>query len=403
MLDPEYILKISEGAEEIAGELSSALLSQVIKRLLIRMKSEDEIIFSSADKYALKTLQDAGILLKDITKIIAKYTNKERSEIRRAYEDAGIKAVKNDNDLYRLAGISPTVLKQSPHLIRLLQRNYEATMGEWDNYTRTTAEVYQQSFIQACDSVYLQVATGGVGYSSALMDAVARMVSQDVKSVIYTRPDGTISQTASIEVATLRAVRTGVNQACAQITGFTAHDHGIYQFLTSAHYGARPTHAVWQGKVFWVDWDELRRRTGINYGKAIPVPDEIKAKYDEFCASTDIGSVTGLCGANCRHSYSPFIEGLDYSPFPPIDAKENAKDYELSQKQRALERAIRKQKKTLNAWETAHQYAPDEKTSEEWKKEHAKQVVKLQKLNKGYREFCQKNGLKPQEFRLFVG
>ena len=360
MLDPEYILKISEGAEEIAGELSSALLSQVIKRLLIRMKSEDEIIFSSADKYALKTLQDAGILLKDITKIIAKYTNKERSEIRRAYEDAGIKAVKNDNDLYRLAGISPTVLKQSPHLIRLLQRNYEATMGEWDNYTRTTAEVYQQSFIQACDSVYLQVAT-------------------------------------------LRAVRTGVNQACAQITGFTVHDHGIYQFLTSAHYGARPTHAVWQGKVFWVDWDELRRRTGINYGKAIPVPDEIKAKYDEFCASTDIGSVTGLCGANCRHSYSPFIEGLDYSPFPPIDAKENAKDYELSQKQRALERAIRKQKKTLNAWETAHQYAPDEKTSEEWKKEHAKQVVKLQKLNKGYREFCQKNGLKPQEFRLFVG
>ena len=402
MLSPEYILRLSVGAEEVAGQLQSELISQIVTRLLTRLANEDEIKFSSTDKYAIKTLQDAGILLKDVQKQIAKYTKIQQKEIKKAFENAGIEAVKLDNKVYQQAGLSEFALQQSPHLIRLLQRNYEVTMGLWDNYTLTTADVVQQTFIQECNKVHTAVASTAVPYNTAIMDSVRRLVSQDIKSVIYTHPDGTVHRD-NIEVATLRAVRTGVNQACAYITAQTSHDDGIYMFGTSAHVGARPEHTVWQGKVFWVDWDELNRRTGVEYGDAIPVPDDIKARYQEFCEATDIGTVTGLCGANCRHSYYPFIEGLDYNPFPPIDQEENEKAYALSQEQRKKERAIRKQKQKIQGLEASINTAPNSQLQDKWQEQHRKAVKKLQEQNADYRKFCKDNDLKPQEFRLYTG
>lgn len=402
MLSPEYILRLSAGAEEVAGQLQNALVAQIVRRLLIRLRDEDEVRFSATDKYAVQTLEDAGFLLEDVIKLISKYTKIQRRVIKRAFEKAGIEAVEKDNEVYQRAGLSEFVLPQSPQLVRLLQRNYEVTMGLWDNYTLTTADVIQQTFIQECNRVHTEVASTAVPYNTAITNSVARLMAQDVKSVIYTHPDGSIHRD-NIEVATLRAVRTGVNQACAFITAQTSHDDGIYMFGTSAHVGARPEHAVWQGKIFWVDWRELERRTGVSYGGNIDVPDDIKGRYEEFCRATDIGTVTGLCGANCRHSYYPFIEGLDYNPFPPIDPEENERAYNISQQQRAKERAIRKQKQKVQSLEEGIKNAPNDEVRAKFEKLYAKARAKLKEKNLDYRAFCKENDLKLQEFRLYVG
>ena len=402
MLSPEYILRLSVGAEEVAGRLQSALIAQIISRLLARLQDEDEVRFSATDKYAIRTLEDAGILLEDVVKTISKYTKVQQREVRKAFEKAGIESVKKDDEIYRLAGLSEHVLEQSPHLVRLLQRNYEVTMGLWDNYTRTTADVVQQTFIQECNRVHTEVASTAVPYNTAIMNSVRRLASQNLESVIYTHPDGSVHKD-NIEVATLRAVRTGVNQACAYITAQTSHDDGIYMFGTSAHVGARPEHTVWQGKVFWVDWREFERRTGNSFGGNMNVPEDIKARYSEFCRSTDIGTVTGLCGANCRHSFYPYIEGLDYNPFPPIDPEENKKAYEISQEQRKKERSIRKEKQRIESLEASIDGAPNQELRDKFKKQYGKAKDRLRKKNLEYREFCKENDLKPQEFRLYVG
>ena len=402
MLTPDYILKLSYGAEEIAGEMMSAVMVQVIRRLLARLKSENELKFSPTDVYQIQTLEEAGILRSEIVKVIQKYTKKQAKEVQDAFEKAGLESVKYDNKIYQQAGLSATALTTSPHLTRLLQRNYEATMHLWDNYTRTTADVVQQSFIQECSKAYNEVASTVIPYNQAIMNSVARLMAQDVRSVLYTHPDGSIHRD-TIEVATFRAVRTGVNQACANITSQIAHDDGIYLFGTSAHIGARPEHYVWQGKVFWVDWDELNRRTGINFGDAIPVPDWAKIKYQEFCETTDIGTVTGLCGANCRHSYYPFIEGLDYVPFQDFDSQENAERYNNEQKARAKERAIRKSKKRIQGYEEAERSAPTAELKQKFADKRKKALERLRTQNEDYREFCKEKGLKAQELRLYVG
>lgn len=62
----------------------------------------------------------------------------------------------------------------------------------------------------------------------------------------------------------------------------------------TAHEGARPTHAVWQGRVY-------------HRGGAVVQDGE---RYEDFEAATDYGTGPGLCGWNCRHNFYPFYPGI---------------------------------------------------------------------------------------------
>lgn len=251
MLDPAYLQQISEGAENIAEQLHTDIVRRIIERIMIRIGRGDGYILTAQDKWQLELLQDAGYLREDIIKEIAKATKLQQSEIAAAMEDAGVRAIAYDDAIYRAAGLSPKPLTQSPFLIRLMQRNYEATMGEWQNFTRTTADAAQQAFIQACDKAYHLTASGAVSYTQAVSEAINDIVSN---GVVVRYPSG---HTDTIETATLRCVRTGIAQATAQITLARAKEMGVNLVLTSSHLGARPSHEIWQGQIFHVNWDEL--------------------------------------------------------------------------------------------------------------------------------------------------
>ena len=154
MLSPEYLLRVSEGGEAIAETLHNEIIKQIVERIAIRLDRGDDYILTPRDKWQIEVLQDAGLLREDIEKLLAKYTGLMQTEIAEAMEDAGVKALDYDDAVYRAAGLDPAPLTQSPHLIRIMQRNFEATVGEWLNFTRTTADACQKQFIKACDKAY---------------------------------------------------------------------------------------------------------------------------------------------------------------------------------------------------------------------------------------------------------
>ena len=319
MLNPDYLLHISEGAEEIAEQLHNEIVNRIVSRIMLRIGRGEDYLLTATDKWAIENLQQAGYLLEDIQQEIAKATKLQQTEIAEAMEDAGVKALDYDDKIYRDAGISPTPLTQSPELIRLMQRNYEATLGEWNNFTRTMAEESQRLFLNQLDMAYTLVSTGALSYTAAVKEVLNNIVSD---GVVVNYPTG---HSDTIETATLRAVRTGISQATAQIQVARMDEMDVDLVITSSHLGARPSHQVWQGKVF--------SRSG-------------KRKYPDFVESTGYGTVTGLCGANCRHSFSPYFEGMD-NPFEQFDSEENRKQYEKEQYQRKLERRIRKTKREV--------------------------------------------------------
>lgn len=390
MLKAEEIDAIANGSGELAKNLHDDIINAVLKRFIERMIMLSKVQFSAVDKWQLQVLQEAGYTLADIQKEIAKATRVQIREIKKAMQRAGIESLREDDKVYQLANFEKRA-DMSVEMTRIMETNYRRTLALWNNYTGTTANIASQWFIDACDRAYPLVVTGAMSYTEAIKIAIADLSYQGI-DVKY--PSG---HHDTLEVATLRAVRTAVAQTAGEVTSARANEYGIHLFLTSAHMGARPTHEVWQGKVFYVDWVELGKVIPIQYE---PVPDdyELKAKYPDFVEVTQIGTVTGLCGVNCRHSYMPYIEGVSYNPFEDIDKEENAEAYKNSQRARTMERAIRRNKRKLRGYEDWKKADPSVEANDEY----TKTLAQIRKQTAQYYQFCKEHDIKPSEIRLTI-
>ena len=387
MLDPRYLQHIAEGAEEISSELHSYIIRRIVDRMMIRIGRGEEYLFTSADRWQIEIMQDSGALLEDIIPEIAKYTKREQKEIKAAMEEAGTKAVEQDDKIYEAAGLSPVPLLESPQLIRLMQRNYDATLGEWDNYTRTTADAAQRLFINSCDIAYHKVTSGAVSYTQAVREAVDEVVSGGVY-VSYTDEETGRVHKDTIETATARAVRTGIGQATGDIVLKRMEEMGWDTILVSAHLGARTgdggqnpgNHLWWQGQFY--------SRTGQD------------KRFPPFYASTGYGTGEGLCGWNCRHSFGSG-DG-ENNPYKDIQTADNEKIEKLEQHQRALERRIRKTKRIVAGMQTAVEACQDPQAKAELQMQLDKKSFLLQRQSKAYNDFCKENELRPLADRLRI-
>lgn len=374
MLTPNYLLHATEPAEEIAEKLHSDILNRIIDRILLRFKRGDNYVLTALDKWQLETLQEAGYLLDDIQKEIAAATGMMQSEIAEAMEDAGVRAMEYDDAIYRQAGLDPVPLVQSPYLIQLMQDTYEQTVGEWRNFTNISKGAIHNQFVEACDTAYMQAMSGMISPAQAVREALEKVIESGAY-VEYAS-----GRRDSIETATARAVRTGISQASGRMQMARMDEFQVDLVLVSSHMGARPDHQVWQGKVY--------SRSG-------------GGKYPDFVKSTGYGSVTGLCGANCRHNFSPYFEGMD-NPFEQYDAEENLKQYETEQRQRTLERRIRETKRQAMGWKEAMDKETDPARKAEYEAKYQRKAALLQKQNKAYNDFCEETGQKKRAERIHI-
>lgn len=119
-------------------------------------------------------------------------------------------------------------------------------------------------------------------------------------------------------------------------------------------------------------------------------------------AVTGYGTGEGLCGWNCRHSFYPFIEGVseractdqeleNIDPPPVTFEGRRYTAYEATQKQRSLERTVRKQRRLKVAYEAAG-----------LTEDAAAAGSRLRILNRKYREFSKAAELPEQRERMKV-
>ena len=382
MLTPDYLYRITEGAEQIASELHANIIKRIIERMMIRLGRGEDYLLTATDKWQIEVLQEAGYLLEDIQKELADKTKKQVKEIQEAMEDAGVQALQWDDKIYQAAGLSPVPLLQSPALMRIMQRNYEATAGEWRNFTRTTANEAQRLFINQMDNAYNMVVSGAVSYTESVRDVISD-VSETGMKVNY--PSG---YKMSIESATMMIVRTGISQAAAEVSLERMKEMDWDIILVSSHLGARVgdggknpgNHSWWQGKFY--------SRTGRD------------KRFPDFVSSTGYGSITGLSGVNCRHSFG--TGDGENNPFEQYDTEESRKAYETQQRQRTLERRIRDSKRKVQNLQTAVDNCKDEKLKFELQQKLDRKSYTLSQQNKAYKQYCKDNDLKEYAERLRV-
>ncbi|WP_302597586.1 phage minor capsid protein [uncultured Clostridium sp.] len=381
MLRPAYLAAIAEGSEQIASELHDYIVQAIVGRMMERIGRGEKYLLTSADRWRIQILQDAGELLENITAELSLYTGKQIQEIRSAMEEAGVKALEADDLIYSAAGLSTVPLWESPALVRLMERNMNASLGEWRNYTRTTAEEAQRLYITECDKAYNRVMSGAVAYTQAVKEAVEEVASAGV-AVKY--PTG---HTDTLETATARAVRTGIAQATGDISLKRMEEMDWDTILVSAHIGARTgdggqnpgNHLWWQGQFY--------SRSGTD------------KRFPPF-SQTGYGTGEGLCGWNCRHSFG-CGDGV-HNPYKDIQTEDNVRMEKLEKRQRELERRVRKTKRAVMGMQTAVEQCQDEAAKFALQQELDRKSYLLQRQNQAYQDFCKYNSLRPLSERLKI-
>ena len=337
MLAPDYLDHAPDRLVLLWQQVEDDILRDVARRI-----SKMEALTTTAN-WQLWRYEQTEALRQDVVKKLARYTGKSEAEIRRLMQEAATRAMEAEDEIYYHYGKEPTPFAGNETLQALLNAGYQQTAGTFHNLTATTANTVSGQFEAALDRAHLKVSSGAFDYKSAVKSAVDSL-ADTMKYVTY--PTG---HTDTLEVAARRAVLTGVNQTGAKLQVARADEMGVEFFETTAHGGARPSHAEWQGKQF-------------HRGGAV---DYMGRHYPDFEAATGYGTGAGLCGWNCRHQFFSVFPELGAPPAWTQESLEalNARDieynggrytrYEISQMQRARERAVRKYKRRYLAEDAA--------------------------------------------------
>lgn len=330
MLPPDYLEHVADDILELYTQLDQSIVRDIVRRLI-----KTGTITDTAE-HQIQKVQESGLLYSEVISEVSKITGASEKQVQDLFEDAGITAVEYDSQIYEAASLSPPPLTMSPAALQVLNAGIIKTNGFITNLTMTTANQAQQAYISASTLAEMQVESGAFDYNTAIKNAV-KQAAREGAWVQY--PTGHRDR---LDVAVRRAVLTGVGQTTGNVGLIYAQDLGCDLMEITAHAGARPEHALWQGRIV-----SLSGRRG-------------------YLSLSDIGYGTGpgFKGWNCRHDWFPFFEWLSSSAYPREKLKEfenrkvtyNDQEityYDATQTQRLMERRIRATKRDLTGYDEA--------------------------------------------------
>lgn len=237
MLTPEQWEQIGKQSQEIYTNLELEIIQEIAERIA-NVGYANTVALNDA-----LLLQEIGITYQDTVNLIAKYNNTSEKEVRKIFEKAGIKSLEYDDKIYKEAGLNPVPIQKSRSIVQLMSATIEKTNYNLNNLTMTTANNAQTQFYNAMNKAYMEVSTGLKSYSQSIIDTIKEISNQ---GAYITYPSG---QHRSLESAVRMNIVTGVNQTCGKLQLLRAKDMNWDLMEITAHGGARPEHAEWQGKI----------------------------------------------------------------------------------------------------------------------------------------------------------
>ena len=378
MLTEQNFINIEKQANAIYNNLELQIIEEIATRIA-NFGYANTVVIND-----LRIAQEIGYLYEDIIKLVAEHNNTTIEEVNRIFYEAGEKSLKLDDKIYKEAGLQPLPLKQDESIKQIMNATILRTSNNLQNLAMTTANTAQTQFYNAINNAYMYVSTGVKSYTSAIIDEIRKLSNQGA-TIEY--PSGA---RRSLESAVRMNIVTSVNQNCGKLQELRADEMGWDLMEITAHSGARPEHAKWQGKVV--------SRSG----------------KKGYLSLKDIGygDATGFKGINCRHDWYPYYKGSTRT-YTEKQLKEwqeekveyNGKKiskYDATQKQRLLERKIRQNKKDLKA-QQAILTSNDKNINIKQVQDEIKNIKANEKANREVLDdFLKQTGLRKDNSRLVI-
>ena len=364
MLSSDYLFTLTDEISKMYEELNTSVINDIARRIAKMDYTSESTIFQ-AERAA-----ETGALYDDIVKKISMQTGKSQEELKRLFKEAGFKNYENN---LRKHSMSYKNIQLSERAKNILIAGINKTGGVLHNMTMTTASEAQNDFIHITDLAYNQIVNGVMDYNTAIRYAVKDLANKGLKVIDYKT-----GYKQRIDSAVRTCVLTGVNQTTGPMTELQRQEVGADGYETTAHSGARPEHALWQGKQFYAD-------------------KSVKG-YEDFTTATGYGTVTGLKGANCRHDFFWVFLGEDEPSYTKSEiralnnksVKYNGKEMTIAEAEttmRYIERKTREWKRQANALSAAGLDNSFEK-------------MKAKEWSNKYKDFANKTGIPKRNERL---
>lgn len=370
--------KLALKTSNIFSELEIRIMTDIVRRIRING-------FSTATADAqMATLRRLGKAETNIRQWIAAALQQSNDELDRIFSDEVYREYYKHQRAYQMKGFEQIPIEQNVQLQQLIESVKTQLSGEYENITESMGFALRipngkiqysplmEYYRSVLDAAAVDTHSGGFDYASVLQRTITQMTNSGIRWIDY--DSGTHNR---VDVAVRRAVMTGFRQVQSHINERTAADLGTDSFEVSYHVGARPSHQPWQGRV----WTK-----------------------DQLITVCGLGTVTGLCGANCYHDYNAFIPGVSVRTYTDEQlgkmlAEENIpKDYygktfttyEALQEQRRMERNIRATRQQIKLLQEGE---ADEKTI-------ILKKARYQGQCQVYKDFSDKMGLPQQKARI---
>ena len=280
----------NEYKNQMANKIAANYINleeRIIQDIVRRIKKTGEIT-STAD-WQINRLRIIGYSTEDIEKMLKETLNKSYPEMFELYDNVINWEYVRNKDIYEQINAEYIPFKENNHLLQMIEAITQQGVEDLENVTRSLGFYIDQRgqkiltplsqvYTKYLDNACYDIVSGAFDYGSVLRRTITQLTNSGLRTIDYAS-----GRHNRVDVAARRAVMTGLSQITGKITDYNAKKMGTDFFEVAWHAGARPTHAVWQGKV----WTK-----------------------EQLVSVCGLGTVTGLLGANCYHEYYPFFPGV---------------------------------------------------------------------------------------------
>lgn len=382
--------EIENFAEDVV-DLFNDLEIKIMDKMVDLIK-ENGFSGASSD-YLMNRLRSLGVAEEDVAKYFEEALKGTEIKLNQIFDDEVYQEYYGHARDFKAVGYDQIPYKDNVELQQLVGGIHTQTFATIGGLSRSLGFVLRQpgtgeliptrlqTFYQSqLDEAVLDISSGAFSYGQVIERVVNRMTNSGVRIINF---ESGVNRSMVSQVRT--AILTGFRQIQSHINEDTAQKLGTEYFEVSYHVGARPTHQPWQGRV----WSK-----------------------EELTTVCGLGSVTGLCGANCYHSYLPFIPGISVRTYTDEELDEmlkqenqkksyNGKEYttyEALQQQRYLERTARKYRQDIKLMQRGF---IEGESNDDLKDALLLKQARYQKTVAQYNDFSKKMGLPLQRDRIY--
>ena len=243
--------------EKIASKIAARYISleeRILQDIARRIKKVGEIT-STAD-WQINRLRILGYSSEDIEREIKKTLDASYPEMFELYDKVIDWEYVRNKDIYEQINAEFIPYEENKQLQQITDAIIQQSLEDLENVTkslgfyldyngRKVLTPLSQVYTNYLDNVCFDIVTGAFDYGSVLRRVVTQLTNSGLRKIDYAS-----GRADRVDVAARRAVMTGVANLTHKITEYHMEQLGCEYVEVSWHAGARPSHSVWQGKVY---------------------------------------------------------------------------------------------------------------------------------------------------------